>query len=69
MSSRSLKSSTSSPVIEKLHKKKRKKKKKKHKYRSFPSRNAMQSPTILEEDEIDLPQTDDVRLCFGGRLC
>ena len=62
MSSRLLKSGgvaggTSSSSLEKAilkkKRKKKKKKKKKKKVRSYPSRNAIQSPTIPEEDEED----------------
>ena len=46
-------SSSLEKAILKKKRKKKKKKKKKKKVRSYPSRNAIQSPTIPEEDEED----------------
>ena len=63
MSSRLLKGGVSASSMEKAalnkKRKKKKKKKKKKKVRSYPSRNAIQSPTIPEETEED---EDDVSL-------
>ncbi|XP_070187695.1 band 3 anion transport protein-like isoform X2 [Littorina saxatilis] len=53
-------------ILEKKRKKKRKKKKKKKKVRSYPSRNAIQSPTIPEEEEDDDSDSSDSDMSEDG---